>query len=334
MKTKVCQRAAALIAFAVWGGPFIMAAPEIAAKWSPVNATGTFHPREEASFVRCGDRMYLLGGRGILPVDIYDPNSRSWSAGAAPPVEMHHFQAVTWQGRIYVVGAMTGRYPAETPLESIFVYDPTADRWSTGEPIPPSRKRGGAGTVIHNGKLYLTAGIKNGHTDGWVNWFDSYDFATKKWVQLPDAPRARDHFEAAVIGGKLYAAGGRRSSFVTNQVFDLTIPEVDVFDFAKGSWSTQPAKNNIPTVRAGTGAVVVGSDLIVMGGEGMKQLAAHAEVEAYDTVRNVWRALPALSQGRHGTGVVYMDGTLYTCAGAGQRGGSPLLTSFESLKIQ
>src|SRR4051794_4666134 len=113
--------------------PCLLAAQEASAKWVPVEATGHFHPREEASFVRCADRLYLLGGRGILPVDIYDPKTRTWSEGARTPVEMHHFQAVEWQGRIYVAGAMTGNYPKETPLAEIFVYDPSKDSWSTGE---------------------------------------------------------------------------------------------------------------------------------------------------------------------------------------------------------
>jgi xylan 1,4-beta-xylosidase len=305
----------------------------VSARWLPVNTTGRFHPREEASFVKCGDRLYLLGGRGILPLDIYDPKTRSWSVGAPPPIEVHHFQAVAWQGRIYIAGAMTGNYPVETPLGNILIYDPSKDSWSTGEPIPAARRRASAGVVIHDEKLYLAGGIKNGHTDGWVNWFDSYDFATKKWTELPDAPRARDHFEAAVIEGKLYAAGGRRSSAVTNQVFDLTIPEVDVFDFSKGNWSTLPSKSNLPTPRAGASAVAVGPDLIIVGGESMLQSAAHTEVEAFDTIRQEWHALPTLSEGRHGTGTVYMDGSLYTCAGAGKRGGSPLVTSLESSRF-
>ena len=307
---------------------------DLHAKWVRVNASGSFHPREEASFVNCGGRLYLLGGRGIRPVDIYDPSTQIWSHGEPPPMEIHHFQAAVWQGRIYVVGAMTGPYPTETPVERILIYDPSRDSWSNGEPIPQARRRGSAGAVVHGGKLYLTAGIKNGHTDGWVNWFDSYDFATKKWTELPDAPRARDHFEAAVIDGKLYAAGGRRSSFVTNQVFDLTIPEVDVYDFSKRSWSTLPPKSNLPTLRAGASAVAVGSELIVVGGESMSHLAGHTEVEEFDTIRQEWHELPPLSDGRHGTGTVYAGGSLYTCAGAGNRGGSPLVTSIEALKLQ
>lgn len=248
-------------------------------------------------------------------------------------MEIHHFQTVAWNGRIYVAGAMTGVYPTETPLGNILIYDPTKDKWSIGAPIPPARRRGSAGAVVHDGKLYLAAGIKNGHTDGWVNWFDCYDLATNKWTELPDVPHARDHFEAAVIEGKLYASGGRRSSAITNQVFDLTIPEVDVYDFHKSAWSTMPAKDNIPTPRAGASALTVGPYLVIIGGESMRQLPAHTEVEAFDTVRQEWNALPALSEGRHGTGAIYLDGIMYTCAGAGKRGGSPLVTSFESMRF-
>ena len=40
--------------------------------------------------------------------------------------------------------------------------------------------------------------------------------------------RARDHFHAAVIDGKLYAAGGRRSHHAIGQVANLTEAAVDV----------------------------------------------------------------------------------------------------------
>ena len=43
-------------------------------------------------------------------------------------------------------------------------------------------------------------------------WFDVYDPATETWTQLPNMPRARDHFHAAVVDGKFYAIGGRQTS--------------------------------------------------------------------------------------------------------------------------
>jgi N-acetylneuraminic acid mutarotase len=302
--------------------------------WTTVVATaGQMTRREECSFVAYGGRFFLLGGRGISPVDIFDPKTQAWSQGARPPVEVHHFQPVVWDRQIYLACGMTGKYPREQALDRILIYDPEKDVWSWGATIPAGRRRGSAGVVVHDGALVLVCGIINGHTDGWVNWCDTFDFKSGQWTVLPDAPRMRDHFEAAVIDGRLYAAGGRRSSAITQQVFDLTIPEVDVYDFASKTWSTLPAASNLPTPRAGASTVAVGADLIVFGGESMAQSLAHAEVQALDTRTGQWRNLPPLRAGRHGTSVVYFDGAFYTCAGAGKRGGSPLLSTMEMLKL-
>lgn len=307
--------------------------PTPAPHWSAVAARGQPHGREECGFVELGGRFYLLGGRGIQPVDIFDPETRTWTQGAPPPIEVHHFQAAVWDNRIVIACAMTGAFPRETPVDRLLSYDPKADAWTWGADIPAERRRGSAGTVVTGGKLFLIAGITNGHTDGWVTWCDSYDFASGKWTVLPDTPRARDHFEAAFLAGRIYVAGGRRSSAITKQVFNLTLPEVDVFDVANSTWTTLPSSSNLPTLRAGTTTVARGTEIIVFGGESMAQTPAHAEVEALDTTTGQWRALPLLIQGRHGTSVLAYNGAFYICGGAGARGGRPLLDSLETLPL-
>jgi hypothetical protein len=304
-----------------------------APRWLPVATNGAPDAREECGFVEVGGKFYLVGGRGIRPVNIFDPETRTWTKGAPPPAEVHHFQAVVWEGRIVIACAMTGGYPRERALDRLLIYDPKTDAWTWGAEIPAERRRGSAGAVVHAGKLHLVAGIVNGHTDGWVAWCDTFDFKSGAWEKLPDAPRPRDHFEAAIIEGKIYAAGGRRSSAVTKQVFELTIPEVDVFDLATKTWSTLPESSNLPTSRAGTATLAHGAELIVFGGESGTQTPAHAEVEALDTRTGTWRKLPPLLQGRHGTSAIAYDGTFYLCAGAGARGGRPLLSELEMLTL-
>jgi N-acetylneuraminic acid mutarotase len=307
---------------------------DVAPAWTViVAASGHSTPREECAFVESGGRFFLLGGRGIKAVDIFDPKTGTWTQGAPPPVEVHHFQPVVWGGRIYVACGMTGNYPVEKPIDRILIYDPKDDVWLWGAAIPVDRRRGSAGAVVHDGTLTLICGIINGHTDGWVTWCDVYDFRSGAWSKLPDAPRARDHFEAALINGRIYAVGGRRSSAITDQVFDLTIPEVDVYSCATKTWSTLPATRNLPVPRAGATTVAVGSDLVVCGGESMAQTAAHADVQALDTRTGRWRNLPSLRQGRHGTSVVVFHGAIYICAGAGERGGQPLLATMEMLRL-
>jgi N-acetylneuraminic acid mutarotase len=280
--------------------------------------------RHEGAYVRIGDLFYLVGGRGNRAVEIFDPATGSWRSGSPPPMQLHHFQAVEYDGKVYVVGAMTGGYPAEPPVPSMYIYDPATDLWSAGPAIPEGRHRGGAGVVVHEGLIYLISGIRNGHTDGHVPWVDVFDPRTGNWRQLADAPHSRDHFQAAVIGGRIYAAGGRRSSYATGQTFELTVPEVDVYDLATGRWSTLPPTSNIPTPRAGASVVVLQSRLVVIGGESGAQVAGHSEVEALDPATGRWTTLAPLQVGRHATQAIVHEGAIYTAAGSRTRGATEI----------
>jgi N-acetylneuraminic acid mutarotase len=311
------------------------ARPEATAPaWSPVETIGKPHARHEAAFVGLGDKIYLLGGRRIQPVDIFDPATRTWTHGVPPPVEVHHFQPVIWESKIWLVGAMTGKYPRETALDHIPVFDPGADAWSRGPALPEGRRRGGAGAVIQDGKLYVVCGIINGHWDGHVAWLDVCDLKTGVWSRLPDAPHARDHFQATIIAGKLYAVGGRRSSAATNEVFTLLEPAVDVFDLKTATWTTLPAATgNLPTPRAGTMNLALGPLLLVAGGETNRPTPAHDEVEALDTRTGRWTLWSHFARGRHGSGLVRIGDTIYVAAGSGNRGGAPELDTTESFQI-
>lgn len=302
--------------------------------WEMVSSADGSKPvaRHEAAFVQVGKKLMLLGGRGAeKPVSIYDTKKKTWSAGAVAPLEMHHFQPVVYKNKVYIIGAMTGGYPGETPVPDIYIYDPKKDMWTKGDPIPENRLRGSTGNVVYDGKIYVSCGIKNGHIGDHKKWLDVYDPKTGMWNQLPDAPRARDHFQAAVVNDKLYAAGGRTSK-APEQTFSLTIGEVDVFDFETSSWTT--LSEHIPTERAGSMTLGVGNDVVVVGGESAAQEEAHDEVEAYNTMTNAWHAYPSLVTGRHGSSVIQYKDHIYVAAGCSRRGGSPEQDTMERLKVE
>lgn len=293
--------------------------------WPGTNPTA----RHECSFVQAGDQFLLMGGRGIKPVDAYDLNTESWSPLNPTPQEIHHFQATSFHGLVYIIGAFEGNFPFENGIPFIYIYDPLTDTWYDGPDIPTARIRGSAGLVLHNDVFYVVAGITNGHTDGWVPWLDAFDPLTNSWTQLADAPRARDHFHAAVLDNKLYCAGGRRSG-EGGSTFNAVVLPTDVYDFATGTWSTLPSPaGDIPTGRAGCMTGVLGGELIVFGGESGSQTAAHDEAEALDPATGTWRSLDALNRGRHGSQAIVSGNGIYVAAGSGNRGGSPELNSFE-----
>lgn len=300
--------------------------------WEMVNTNGEPYARHEAAFIEFDGKFYLLGGRRIQPVSIYDPKTNKWSEGTPPPVEIHHFQPVPMGDRIHLLGAMTGPYPNEVGLDRVLTYKPREDRWEFTHEIPKDRRRGAAGAIARNGKIYMACGIIRGHMGGYVNWFDEYDPKTGKWKVLPNAPHQRDHFQSALLNGKLYCAGGRTTSKELNQVFDLTVAEVDVYDFKTGKWSV--LNEPLPTPRAGNSTMSLGDEIIVIGGESAGQQTAHNDMEAWDTKKGEWKTYPSLVRGRHGSGVFLWEKYLYTCSGSGNRGGSPELNSLERLKVK
>lgn len=63
-----------------------------------------------------------------------------------------------------------------------------------------------------------------------------------------------------------------------NHIFDLLVPETDIFNLTIGPWETNHPK--LPTPRAGWSSEVVGDRVLVIGGESMAQTASHDEVKA------------------------------------------------------
>lgn len=302
-----------------------------AADWKTLETKGEPAARHEAAFVEFNGEFYLMGGRRIQHVSVYNPETSIWRKASKPPIEFHHFQPVMHNDKILIICAMTGRFPNEIGLDRILIYDPAADAWSWGGEIPKARRRGAAGVVVVDDQIYVACGIVNGHMGGYVKWFDRYDPATGEWTILLDAPNKRDHFQCAYLDGKIYAAGGRTTSKETNQLFDLVVPEVDVYDLASGKWDTLP--EDLPTPRAGNSTATIGNDVVVAGGESMAQKQAHSEVEAWDTEAECWHNYPSLNRGRHGTSLILHNNFIYTCSGSGNRGGSPELKSIERLEV-
>lgn len=297
--------------------------------WVDKNENENYTPRHENAFVQAGDKFYLIGGRETADVDIYDYSTDSWNTlSNSSPLLFNHFQGVEYQGLIWVIAALKGdNFPADIPTDFIWVFDPAAQEWIQGPQIPANRRRGAAGVVLHNDKFYIVGGNTNGHDGGYVSWFDEYDPATGIWTALADAPNARDHFYAAVLGNKLYALSGRLSGG-PGGVFSPNVAEVDVYDFTNSSWSTLPAGQNIPTPRAGPPIAVFNNKLMVMGGSvenqdvyGVNTTGVLQITEEYDPVAQTWTRLGDTNYMRRATQAIVSGNGIFMLSGSDQLAG-------------
>ena len=288
--------------------------------WIDKDEDESYTGRHECSFVQAGDKFYLFGGReNAQTLDTYDYTSNTWSTSASAPLPFNHFQATEYQGLVWVVGAFeTNNFPNEDPADNIWVFDPANNAWTQGPEIPVARRRGGSGLVVYNDRFYMVGGNTLGHNGGYVAWFDEFDPATGTFTTMPDAPHARDHFHAMVVGDKLYAIGGRLTGG-DGGTFAPLIPEVDVFDFTTGYWSTLPAGSNLPTPRAASAMAVFDGRIMVIGGEGGG--TAYTDVDALDPVTGTWEDLEPLTYPRHGTQAIVSGQGVYVTAGSPNQGG-------------
>ena len=271
--------------------------------------------RQEVSFVYSpSTATFLLAGGRSTVQESYDPSTGTWKTVAPLPAPLDHVQSVELDGLVYYVGGLLG-WPS--PASGfVYVYNPTTNRFTTAAPMLHGRKRGAGAVAVHDGKIYVAGGL---HAGVAVPWFDVYDSATNSWAALPDMPEARDHFHGAVVGDRFYAIGGRRTSI------DATVTANDAFDFTTGAWVRGLAP--LPTARGGFAVAVLGTEVLVIGGEGGGR--TFGVVESYDTVRNSWRTRASMPTPRHGVQAAVCDGGVFVAAGGRAQGGGAPTDVFE-----
>ena len=102
--------------------------PEQPSDWAVrTPASGSADARHENDYIAFKERFYLTGGRGSRSIDEYNAISNTWTKHGVPVDEsqqelrLHHYQSVEVGGRIFVVGALEGGFPAETGVPEIYL---------------------------------------------------------------------------------------------------------------------------------------------------------------------------------------------------------------------
>jgi Kelch motif len=214
------------------------------------------------------DSVYVFGGyllAGDQPsVGAYRLEPGGWRAVAAMPEARAAGTAVAIGGSVYIAG---GIMPGRRLAESMLVYDPAADRWSTAPGPPTPREHlGGAG---FGGLVYTVGGRAEGV--GNLGAFEAYDPGTRQWQRLPDLPTRRGGLAAtATCSGNIVAIGGEAAE---------TFAEVESYDVPAGVWRRLP---DLPTPRHGLGVVAIGTIVYTLSGGPHPGVHVASATEALD----------------------------------------------------
>ena len=179
-------------------------------------------------------KIYVIGGypwdrKTVATVQMYDSATDKWQIVAPLPVPLNHVMAAAVDGKVYAIGGQTTESSEPDKagvVNTVYEYDPAANRWTAKAPMP-TRRGGGAAAVV-GGKIYVAGGRPPGGAD-----FAVYDPKADRWTTLPNLPTQRNHLAADAIDGKIYVVGGRFEGGFRSERTDV----VEVFDPQTNQWS-------------------------------------------------------------------------------------------------
>ncbi len=216
-------------------------------------------------------RLYTIGGLTAVgvtgAVEVYNPQSDTWSACATKPLPVANVAAAVLDTRIYVPGGYTAS-GAPTPL--VEVYDPSRDEWSSNVAPLPTPVFAYALTSYQK-KLYLFGG-SNGQNYLAASYV--YEPEANRWTAIAPMPTPRGFAAAAVVKEAIYVVGGYdgRQDLATCERY---WPET-------GQWDSCAP---LAVGRGGLGLTTLADKLYAIGGGWNGYLAFS---EKYDPTADTW----------------------------------------------
>jgi N-acetylneuraminic acid mutarotase len=216
--------------------------------------------------------IYVLGA--FTPADVrwrWTPGDEAWATVAArpgqPPIGSAAVAVIG--GRIVLAGGKL----AQVSRDTVSIYDPEADAWTTGlAPLP--RARDHAAFASDGEALYVIGGRDLGD-DYMTDRVDRYDPAADEWTERAPMPTVRGGVAAGVVDGAFVVVGGEQNADEPSGVF----AEVEVYDHEADAWTSLPP---MADPRHGMGVVGVGGWLYVPGGGEVEGVGA---VDRIDRLR-------------------------------------------------
>lgn len=230
-----------------------------------------------------------------------------WTSYPALPVALGEVAVAAVNGVLYVFGEGS----SET-----FAFDVFSNEWIRNLPQRPCVGNQHAAETI-NGKVYLFGGLGN-NCGGTVQIFDPQRGSQNQWSFGTEVPWEGGSLSTALVGGKVYAAGGIVGSTTTTQAA--------VYDPTSNTWM---AIASMPKGRNHAAAGTDGEKLYVFGGRGPGSGDGNFVANGFDNVQiynpasNSWQDSTSSTSnianmpfGRGGTGqAAFLNGEFYVMGG-------------------
>jgi len=202
----------------------------------------------------------------------YDPANDTWTGLAPMPTRRGAAAAAAVNGKIYVIGGAAQLEGDKSPslhpsrpnrsLGTVEEYDPATNTWRARVSMPTARNHVAIGAV--KGKIYVIGGRLGsafiGAMPSNTDLVQEYDPATDMWVLKAPMPTPRSGMASAVIGDKIYVAGGEAQTYEYLAAFRA----FEVYDPATNRWEKLPS---MPIPRHGIAGAALGNRFHLVAGD-------------------------------------------------------------------
>ena len=304
----------------VWGGATQTTELDTGAIYDPATDAWTAVPagantpsaRVGATAVWTGSQVVVWGGGDLAETTDYanggrfDPAAGTWqtiATGGGPGPRRSAFGVWTGSSVLVYGGAKRG---GGAPSNGAFLYDPTADAWTSAAGGAPAGVS--APAIAWSGTdLYVLGGLAGALDQNTVKKLTA---SSGVWSTLPTGPSARHGAFAEIDGTYLVAWSGATGATL--------LPNGGRLALAQGTWdTTTPTANGALGARqvvpgeSGWSARVAPNVVLFVGGEGALAGASFDKDGAlYDSSTDEWTAVPSWPSGAdHARGIGVWTGT-------------------------
>jgi N-acetylneuraminic acid mutarotase len=153
------------------------------------------------------DRLTDAADHWVLDLHENSMGTATWNNAAPMPTPRNQFGTVNIAGNIYVIGVQFGHDKGQDDQARVDIYDTGTDSWSRGPELPGPHSHAEGSTFLSNGRIFITGGMTRDDR----RRIDSHIIAGIPggvWQIVGELPRPLSSPAAAIIGDRLFVAGG------------------------------------------------------------------------------------------------------------------------------
>ncbi|KJE92703.1 hypothetical protein CAOG_03617 [Capsaspora owczarzaki ATCC 30864] len=247
--------------------------------WKKIEQQGDLPKEREGHTTNAfAGQLYLFGGSAdhetnlsFNTVHSFNPATNAWTlckpAGSLPKPRLNHTATDFGVGKVLVFGGYCNR----EAINDFAVLDIPTMSWSvpsTSGPVPSPRCDHAAASI--DSRVYIFGGTAG--SDVWLNSLHCLDTATMAWtsINVANPPIARDFCTLIAFpeadGDALVLFAGTTGAQDGDEGDAVHFNDVHVFQSASSNWRLVAPEGKAPAERWGHSAVLVNSEMIVVGG--------------------------------------------------------------------